>query len=653
MPNKLAGQPSSYLKAASSQPIDWHPWSEEAFEKAKKEGKPVLLSIGAVWCHWCHVQAHQSWEDKETADIVNKNFVAVKVDRDERPDIDSAYQKFVQMFTGNGGWPLTVFLTSGKKPFFGGTYFEREDLKAILKGISETYKDEKERIDKMTQDVASLIETGKRDLISLDGKTVERGIAIILGEADSFNGGFGSMPKFPMPEVLLLLWDYYYKTGRGEIRKFLDLTLRKMAEGGMYDHLAGGFHRYSTDEGWRVPHFEKMLNDNALLLKVYLKAYQVTGEEFYRRISEEIIGFLVRDMYDSKTGLFYSSQDAGDESYFTWAKKGVIEILGEKDGKVFCFYYGIKDGETQNLYKAVDLQDIVDELGLKKEEIEKILERSRKILFSFRNKREPSFIDKNTFTNWNCLAVSAFFDAYKILGEKKYFDIAIKNLDFVLGNLYKEPSVYHMWSSSPGVDGFLDDYIFFAKALTEAYQMTFDDKYLQKSEEILKLTVGKFWDKKDNGFFYSQDRYLSSEKPVYDYSSLSGNSLSVSLFLDLFYLTEKQEYMEHAKKILELFHTLSPRDSLQKGAYLQALDYFFAGAKEFVIVGNKEEKIVKEFIEIIGKKFGNKIILVGEGDSGGGKFKGKVKVGGKPTIYICYKNTCSKPITDKMELEAI
>ncbi len=675
MTNKLSDQSSSYLKAASKQLIDWHPWSEEVFEKAGREGKPVLLSIGAVWCHWCHVQAHESWENKEIAEIVNKNFVAVKVDRDERPDLDSAYQKFVQMFTGAGGWPLTVFITSEKKPFFGGTYFRPEDLKAILKGIAETYSGEKERIDKMTEDVASLSEM-KVDRIDLDSKSVERGVAVILNDADSFNGGFGGRPKFPMSEALLLLLDYYNNTGREEVKKFLDLTLRKMADGGVYDQLGGGFHRYSVDEQWRVPHFEKMLTDNALLLKVYLKAYQITGDEFYRKISEEIISFLERDML-GENGLFYSSQDADspvdvwedgkngrvsteEGAYFTWTKKEVMEILGEKEARVMCAYYGIKEkgnfevGNQNVLHKEAEIQDIVEEMGLKKEDAERIIESSKKILFKIRCKRPASFIDKNSFTNWDCLASSAFLDAYNILGEKKYLDTALKNLDFVLDNLYKNGILYHMFSGGvASVMGFMDDYVFFGKTLIEAYQITFEEKYLNKAEEIVKKTIEKFWDKKDFGFFYSEDRYLSTEKPIFDFSSPAGNSVAARVLLDLFYLTEKSEYKEIAEKILKFFHELSPRGSLQKGTYLQALDYYFAGPKEFVIIGDKKDILVKEFVETIGKKTGNKIIHVGETNSAKSVFKDRTKIDGKPTVYMCYKNTCSMPVTEKEKLDLL
>lgn len=679
MPNSLSNELSSYLKSAQNQPIDWHPWSEEAFQKAKAEGRPVLLSIGAVWCHWCHVQARESWENKEVAGIINKNFVAIKVDRDERPDIDQTYQTFVQMVTGGGGWPLTVFLTPDKKPFFGGTYFPAQTLKSILGQVIQSFYKEKEKINKMVSEVSNILEVNNvLEKSQLEKNSLEKAVAVIINQADMFNGGFGSRPKFPMAEALLFLADYYSKTNRQEVWKFIDLTLTKMAKGGVYDQLGGGFHRYSVDEAWRVPHFEKLLTDNALLLKVYLKAYQISGKEFFKKIAGEILTFLEREML-GENGLFYSSQDAdvkgmklgldqsgrksvyGEEGgYFTWSKREIMEALGEKAGKIISMYYGVVDqgnesGGKNILRVEAEAEDIADVFGLKKIEIEKILEGSKKILFKGLEKRERGFIDKNSFTGWNCLAVSAFFDAYKSLGETRYLEVGLKSLDFVLGNLYKN-TLFHMFSGKASVDGFLDDYVFFIQALVEAHQLTFKEMYLKIASEAAEKMIEDFWDKKDGGFYYTKkgqgDFELNKNKPILDFSSPAPNSVAVKILLDLYYLTKKDVYKEKAETILKVFNSANPGYELHKATYLSALDYYFNGPKEFFIAGEKEDKTVKEFVKEIHRKTGNKIIYIAR-DSKREAFKGKGKIAGKPTVYMCYKNTCSMPITGLEKLNIV
>lgn len=686
MPNKLSQEPSSYLQSARNQSVDWNPWSEEAFLKAKKEGKPVLLSVGAVWCHWCHVQARESWEDKGIADFINKNFVAVKVDRDERPDIDQKYQSFVQMLTGAGGWPLTVFLDWDKTPFFGGTYFPPERFKLVLEGALKTYKNQRPEIEKIKKEIIQSSEImGQLKAEDLNQNYITEGAAVIVSQMDAFNGGFGSRPKFPMAEALLFLMDYYSKTinrnrpeslfpsDKQEIWKFIELTLKKMASGGVYDQIGGGFHRYSVDEAWAVPHFEKLLTDNALLLKVYLKAYKISGEEFYKKISEEILEFLIREMIDEKTGLFYSSQDADTKGtelvsdgsgrkpisypvegdYFTWTKKEIMELLGEKEGRIFCMFFGATEqGNFEQgkniLYGVADWEDIADVFASTKEEIEKIIIDGKKILFLGRQKRGKPFTDKNTFAGWNCLAASAFLDAYKILGSKKYIEIAAKNIDFVLQNLYRNGKVYRVFSGGKiSTEGFLDDYIFLIKSLFELYQTVFDEKYLEKAVEMMEKTIELFWDEKGAGFFYSAERKISSDKPILDFSMPAGNSVAASVLLDLYWIAEKEEYKKKAGEILKLFQGAKPGYELHKASYLQALDYFFDGAKEFSIVGDKNDEIVREFIGIIQKKTGNIIIKIGE------KFKYKIKIGNKPAVYMCYKNACSLPVTDRKRLEML
>ncbi|MBI2667525.1 thioredoxin domain-containing protein [Candidatus Woesearchaeota archaeon] len=646
--NKLAKEKSSYLRNASKDPINWYAWNEEVFREAKKQDKPILLSIGGVWCHWCHVMKHESFEDKEIAEIINKEFIAIKVDRDEKPDIDKMYQTFVSNLTGQGGWPLTVFLTPDKKPFFGGTYFPKEpkygmpSFKLLLIQISESYKKDKANLNKNAENVVKAInESLKFQPIKedLNLEIIENALINIKNNFDPVNGGFGFRPKFFSIEILDLLFSLYYESKDKEIWNIIDLSLRKMARGGIYDQLQGGFHRYSTDESWLISHFEKMLYDNAPLLSLYIKAYQISKDEFFKKIALELINFLIKEMYDKG---FYTSIDADTDNeegkYYTWTKQEIDKILGE-DSKMFCLYYGIEDyGNFEHgknvLYVKNEIEDIADVLKIDVDKVKDVLKKAKEKILEERQKRKKPFVDKNKFTNWNCMAASSFILAYNVFQDKRYLDIAITIVNEVLKN-YRD-KLYHYYD----VEGTLDDYVFMIRALIDLHQTTFDKKYLDKAIEINNKLIDLFW---GDGFYYTEKEkeVLFNEKPFVDLSAPAGNSIAIENLLRLYYLTENNKYKEKAEITLKIFYDKIQKELMYSASYLNSLIFFIKGPIEIVVFGDFINEINKRFIprKIIYKE-GMKLRIL----------KGKNKIGEK-TIYICNNNTCSSPITKEEELD--
>ncbi|MEK6808512.1 MAG: thioredoxin domain-containing protein [Nanoarchaeota archaeon] len=487
--NHLNKEKSAYLREAINQPVHWYPWSEQAFIEAKKQCKSILLDIGASWCHWCHVIDHESYENKEIAEIINKNFIAVKVDRDERPDIDKIYQEIAVMISGQGGWPLTVFLTHDKIPFYTGTYFPPEDrfglpsFKKVLLHVSKVYKENKTQLVGITSQILKSIKQEKTNEVKqLKIDTLKEGCIRILNQLDHINGGFGTAPKFPNTTALQFLLIISAENNDKENLEAVKLTLRKMAEGGIYDQIGGGFHRYSTDTEWKIPHFEKLLVDNALLLELYLLAYKLSKDSSIKRIAIEIINSIKQEFYD-KEGFFYSSQDADVDNeeglYFTWTKAEIEKVLNNEEAKIVSWHYGIDDiGEIDALKDKAKIRDrnvlyienttsaIADVLAKSEKEIANIIENAKKKLIRERGKRKKPFIDKTLYTNWNALMINSFLSAYKILGDKNYKDVALKVLNFIIEKLYINGRLYHMFAdNSYSVNGFLDDYHFLIQAL--------------------------------------------------------------------------------------------------------------------------------------------------------------------------------------------
>ncbi|HEY0407881.1 MAG TPA: thioredoxin domain-containing protein, partial [Pyrinomonadaceae bacterium] len=509
--NRLSGETSPYLLQHAHNPVDWHPWGEEAFARARAENKPILLSIGYSACHWCHVMEHESFENEEIARLMNENFISIKVDREERPDLDQIYMNAVQMMTGHGGWPMTVFLTPEGVPFYGGTYYPPVDrynmpgFPRVLLGVAEAYRSQPDEITQSADTMLAELRRLGQARASNEGIAVEllddaaRGIA---RSYDAQHGGFGSAPKFPAPMNLEFLLRVYHRTGQSDALEMVEHTCRKMAEGGMYDQLGGGFHRYSTDARWLVPHFEKMLYDNALLARLYLHAYQATRNDFYRRIAEETLDYVAREMMDERGG-FYSTQDADSEGhegkFFVWTIDEVKEILGAEDGALFSSYYDVTAGgnfEGQNILNVTrSIEDAAKASGVTVERLREALARGRRALFDARERRVKPDRDEKVLTAWNGLMLAAFAEAAAILEREDYLNAAKNNAQFVLDNLRREGLLLRAYKDGQAkLNAYLEDYAFFIDGLLALYEAAGELRWLEEALSLALTMNAEFWD---------------------------------------------------------------------------------------------------------------------------------------------------------------
>ncbi len=642
--NSLAQSSSSYLRSAMHQPIQWHEWSDEAFEKAKRENRPILLDIGAVWCHWCHVMDRESYEDPETAQIINERFIAIKVDRDERPDIDSRYQVAVQAITGQGGWPLTGFLTPDGRPFYGGTYFPPHDMQGrpsfrrVLLAISDAFRDKNGDVLEQAQMVEGTIAHAE----SFAGKSGEFSPRVIqeiiesgLKMFDENNGGFGGAPKFPHASILDLLIDQYVRlsgaslrsTDEGvrphvdsagpqtaeEIKKVFTVTLEKMARGGVYDQLAGGFHRYSVDERWIVPHFEKMSYDNSELLKNYVHAYQATGDRFFADVARDIIRWVDDVLSDRKHGGFYASQDADislddDGDYFTWTLEEAKSVLNQEEFQAASLHYDINEiGEMQHdpmrnvLYQRASVDEIALGLKLEPERVREILRSAKQKMYAARLKRQTPYIDKTIYTNWNALFVSAYLKAAAALDldEAKHF--ALRSLDRILAEAWNPQAglkhvVAYSDAASTGRDteGFLDDYAYTANACLDAYESTAVLAYFREAQQITNKMIEKFYDINSGGFLDSAPKpdargvLATPRKPFQDSPTPAGNPVAAIVLLRMHGYTGEDSYREKAGRTLELLAGTAGQYGLFAGTYGIAATHASYPHSQIVIVGEDE-----------------------------------------------------------------
>jgi uncharacterized protein YyaL (SSP411 family) len=607
------------------QPIQWHEWGTEAFATAKRENKPILLDIGAVWCHWCHVMDRESYDNPEIAQLVNERFIAVKVDRDERPDVDSRYQVAVNAITGQGGWPLTAFLTPDGKPFFGGTYFPPDDhygrpsFKRVLTSISDAYREKNGDVMEQSQLVESAIARAE----SYEGTKGDFSpdiINAVLQSAikmfDSAHGGFGSAPKFPHPSTLDLIIEQYSRTGNEELRELFVSSLERMARGGVYDQLAGGFHRYSVDEHWIVPHFEKMSYDNSELLKNYVHAFQATGSEFFAGVARDIIRWMDEWLSDREHGGFYASQDADysmddDGDYFTWTLDEAKAVLNEQELAVASLHYDIKEiGEMHHdpaknvLYVRSSLEDIGKKLSLPPAEVTQLLESAKKKMYAARLLRPTPYIDKTVYTGWNALALSAYFEAAKVLRMKDARRFALRSLDRILSQAwnagtglkhviaYSDPNAPHR-----GVPGMLDDYASTAIACLDAYEATADLSYFRFAQQIVDRMITDFFDSAAGGFFDITVQETGEtlgvlgtrRKPFQDSPTPAGNSMAAIALTRLYGYTNEAKYREKAQQTLNILAGAAHQYGIFVSTYAIAAVYFSQPHTQVVVVGDDEQ----------------------------------------------------------------
>jgi len=670
--NRLGSESSPYLLQHAKNPVHWHAWDEEALTRAKKENKPIFLSVGYSSCHWCHVMAHESFEDEETAKIMNENFVNIKVDREERPDLDDVYQKVCQMSTGQGGWPLSVFLTPNQRPFYVGTYFPvmdsygRPGFGSLCRQLAQSWKEKPKDVEKaadnFVQNLDKLQPTTTTS--SVDKSIFDEAAVNLLQIADPIHGGFGQAPKFPNASNLSFMFRYSKLSGISKFEKFALLTLKKMAKGGIFDQIGGGFHRYSTDTRWLVPHFEKMLYDNALLPIVYSEAYQITKDPFFENVVKKTLDYVIREM-TSSDGTFFSAQDAdtnGEEGQtFVWKKQEIEKILGQ-DSEIFCIYYDVTDGGNFEgntiLANNINASSLGFKFGMSEPEIENLISKCSEKLLDIRNKREQPGKDDKIITSWNGLMVSAFLSGYRITDNSKYLDAAKQSIDFFESNFEKNHILHRTFKNAePKLNGYLDDYAYMANASVDMFENTSQPKYLSFATNLANYLITHFWDDSTNGFFFTSDdheKLIMRPKNNYDLSMPSGNSVAAYVLLKLYHITQNKQFLEIAKKIIESQAISAAENPFAFGYLLNALYLYYQKPTEITIINGKNSELVSS----LRKKFLPESIMVLvenqsnlEALSKHSFFSGKEFQNDKTTVFVCKNFSCSLPLSDLSEIE--
>jgi len=591
MPNRLVNARSPYLKKSAHQPVDWYEWCQEAFEKAKREDKPILLSVGGVWCHWCHVMAKESFEDPQIAQIINEHFVAIKVDRDERPDIDRRYQEVVVALTGTGGWPLTVFLTPEGKAFFGGTYFPpderwgRPGFKSLLLRIAQLWKEDRDRVvrsaERIFRELQAFSSTNFKDF--LDEDLLERSIGALLSSIDYQKGGIGNAPKFHHAKAFELLLYHHHFTKEELVKRAISVSLEAMAKGGVYDHLLGGFFRYSTDEDWHIPHFEKMLYDNAELLRLYSLAYQVFRDDLYRYIAEGILEYYKRYGADPEGG-FYASQDADigllDEGgYYTFTEQEIESILDSEELKIARLHFGTKSTHSGKmvLYMNLRPEQVAKALNISEEYVKDVIKRLKTKLLHYRESREMPYVDKTIYTNWNGLMIDALCVYYKVFWDDWALNVAKKTADRLLRERYQEGLLFH----AEDVEGYSEDYIFLSYGLLSLFELTQEGAYLQASKELIDRAIELFWDEQGWGFFDTQKKgegFLEVKtKPLQDTPTQSVNGTAPYVLMLLEAILGDTKYGDLAEKNMMAFSKFIREIPMASPSYVLSLQAFLRG----------------------------------------------------------------------------
>ena len=680
--NRLIHEKSSYLLQHAHNPVDWYPWGKEAFENAKKNNKPVFLSIGYATCHWCHVMERESFEDLEVARLMNEAFISVKVDREERPDIDSVYMKVCQLLTGSGGWPLTIIMTPDKRPFFASTYISKENrfgrigMLELIPRIKGLWENSSAELEASSDRIVSSLKEPPASIQGEDLKedTLDAAYHQLEQQFDSENGGFGISPKFPTPHNLLFLLRYWRRTGKENVLHMVEQTLQSMHRGGIFDQIGYGFHRYSTDAQWLVPHFEKMLYDQALLAMAYTEAFQITGNKDYQNTAREIFVYILRDM-TSPEGAFYSAEDADSEGeegkFYLWTTVEIQETLGQKEAELAHRMFNVqKDGnfveETSRkktganiLHLKKSLEEIASELKLSPKDLNKNLESIRMSLFNTRKKRARPFKDDKILTDWNGLMIAALAKGANAFNDPAYANAAHKASDFILNNMRdKEGRLFHRNRGGlSSITAFLDDYAFFIWGLIELYQTNFDVQFLQAALELNELLIKHFWDDENGGFFFTPDdgeQLLLRHKEIYDGAIPSGNSVEMLNLLHLGRLTSNPEFEEKAVQTSRIFSNYVEYSPAAFTQMMSAADFALGPTYEVVVVGHPDEDETKTMLKVLRTEFfPNKVILFIPTDKDPSAIfqiapftSQMASIQSKTTAYVCKNYSCQQPTTD-------
>ena len=685
MPNRLINETSPYLLQHAHNPVEWYPWGEDALERSRSEDKPILLSIGYSACHWCHVMERESFENETIAGLMNENFINIKVDREERPDLDAIYMEAVQMLTGSGGWPMTVFLTPEGKPFYGGTYFppvDRQNMPGfprLLLAIAEAYNTNKGEIQRVTGQLTEQMGRGSQvprgtGILTVD--VLHRAYSTLATNFDYQNGGFGMAPKFPQPmtpEFLLRYHDHGYNPRALEL---VELTLEKMAYGGIYDQVGGGFHRYSTDAYWLVPHFEKMLYDNALLARLYLHAFQITGKPLYRRITEETLDYVLREMTDSGGG-FYSAQDADSEGeegkFFVWTPEEIMDVLGEEDGRVFSGYFGVTSNgnfEGKNILNVPrDPEAFAAEHQLDPEQLDGIVARGRTKLLEVRDLRVHPLLDDKVLASWNGLMLRSFAEAGAVLGRADYLEAAVKNAEFLTTVMCPQGRLLRTYRNGEAkLLGYLEDYSCVADGLIALYEATLDLRWLENAVAMADSMIELFWDEATGGFYDTgsdHEALVIRPRDVFDNAQPCGGSVASDALLKLAVFTGNDDYAAKAAVPLRSLHEHMARSPGGTGHWLSALDFYISAVKEVAVVGPSGNAATSELLDTVRRQFLPNKVLMGYDPSSlestgraglnlGGYplLEGRGMVNGQPTAYVCQNYVCQLPVTEPGSLLA-
>jgi hypothetical protein len=670
--NRLIHETSPYLQQHAHNPVDWYAWGEEALRKAKAEDKPILLSIGYAACHWCHVMERESFEDPRVAQVMNEHFVCVKVDREERPDLDRIYQSAVQMMGVHGGWPLTAFLTPDGEPFYGGTYYppeERHGLPSftrVLLSVSRAWREDREEVRKAVGQFLEALGHLNRFQASPgepSAAVVDAAVRALSRSVDPVHGGFGRAPKFPQPSALELLLRVGAR-GDAFALDMATLTLRKMAEGGVYDQVGGGFHRYSVDARWLVPHFEKMLYDNAQLIGLYVHAHQATGEALFARIARETVGYVLREMQHPEGG-FYSTQDADSEGeegkFFVWTKEEIFRVLGEDLGDLCSRAFGVSEaGNFEHgkniLHVVATPEQLAKRVEKSPEEIGMLLGQVKCKLFGARDKRVKPGRDEKILTAWNGLMISACAAAGAALGHEPALEAAVRAAEFIERHLTRDGRLLRTWTAGEAkLNGYLDDYTFLTAAFLDLYEATLEERFLRRAEALHRVTVEQFWDEAEGGFFFTakdHERLVARMKSAYDEAIPSGTAVATMNLLRFASLTGEEAYRRMADRVFRSLLRAMEQSPSGFGHLLLALDFATRGPVEVVLVGPRDAPALRAMREVVHRRhLPNRVLAhldpsAPAGPLAGPLFEGKQAVDGQVTAYVCRDHTCSAPVTD-------
>jgi uncharacterized protein len=675
--NRLVNETSPYLLQHKDNPVDWYPWGEEALKRAREEDKPVLLSVGYSACHWCHVMERESFEDDETARMMNENFVNIKVDREERPDIDSIYMAAVQALTRHGGWPMTVFLTPDGAPFYGGTYFPpipsrgMPSFQQLLLSVVDAYENRREEVLQNAQAVRDYLQASTAAVIpeaeTSGTELLDRAAGVLLSQLDRRFGGFGGAPKFPQAMNLEVLLRHHHRTGERSALDGVELTCRQMANGGIYDQLGGGFSRYSVDGYWLVPHFEKMLYDNALLSRLYLETYQATGDAFYRRIAEETLDYVLRDM-TSEEGGFYSAEDADSEGeegkFYVWTPEELEAALDPDEARLAVRYWDVTERgnfEGKNiLHVARPPEAVADEFGVSPEELWARIAGIRAKLFAVREERVRPGRDEKILAAWNGLMLRSFALAARVTGREDYREAAIENATFIVEKLIEVGRIHRSYKDGRArFNGYLEDYAMVADGLVALYEATFETRWLVEADVLLDAVSELFWDEEKRAFYDTpadHEELVTRPRDVYDNAAPSGTSVATEVLLKLALFLDRSDYRQRAEDVLDELAGGMEKVPSGFGRLLCALDLSISETREVAIVGDPEAQDTRVLLETVYAGYLPNKVLAGRGpddDEAGGLIPllaQRPAREGKATAYVCVHYACQTPTTDPEEL---